>query len=56
MRWLFKVSCHNEDGSVTIPADKVKRWTRQMNMPYSELSEDEKNSDRHQADLVIAKL
>lgn len=53
MRHLFKVSQGWIDGSVSIPADKVNRWKYQMNTPYYELSENEKDSDRHQADLVI---
>lgn len=36
------------DGSLLIPAEFVERWERQMNTPYSELSESERNSDREQ--------
>ena len=36
------------DGSLTIPADLVRRWTEQMNTPYRELSDGEKDSDREQ--------
>lgn len=36
------------DGSLTIPAELVRRWTTQMNTPYAELSEEEKESDREQ--------
>ena len=56
MRWLFQCSTINEDGSATIPREKVERWQRQMNTPYSELSESEKNSDRIEANKVIAVL
>ncbi len=54
MRYLFSVSIKNEDGSVTIPADKASRWQRQMVTTYSELSEKEKASDREQADKYLA--
>lgn len=36
------------DGSLAIPPDLAKKWDRQMNTPYSNLSEREKESDREQ--------
>ena len=56
MEYLFSVSIHNEDGSVTIPADKVMRWTKQLKTDYSRLSEREKESDRDQADKILVHL
>lgn len=56
MKYLFEVSIQNEDGSVTIPADKVSRWQRQMATDYKDLTESEKKSDRHQAIKVIASM
>lgn len=56
MKYLFEVSTLNKDGSVTIPADKVKRWKRQMNTHYLDLPSDEKKSDLEQARKVIAVL
>ena len=50
MNYLFEVSVENEDGSVTIPKDKVERWKRQCATHYLDLSEREKQSDR---DVVI---
>lgn len=44
----------NSDGTMTTPAWAVKRWGRQINTPYDELSEEEKDSDRKQADKVLA--
>ena len=37
-----------EDGSLRIPADLVKRWTLQIETPFSELTDEEKESDRDQ--------
>ena len=56
MQYLFSVGTHNQDGSYTIPRKEVERWQLQMKTSYSDLSEDEKKSDREQADLVIDTL
>lgn len=53
MTYLFEVSTLNEDGSVTIPADKVERWKRQMKTHYLDLPSDERKSDLEQARKVI---
>jgi hypothetical protein len=53
MMYLFAQCTMNEDGTATIPKDKVERWQRQMNTDYPDLSEKEKDSDRHQADLIL---
>ena len=37
-----------ETGGLIIPEWAVKNWARQINTPYSELSEKEKSSDRDQ--------
>ena len=54
MRYLFSKCEQNPDGSVTIPVTPLFRWNRQMDTPYTELSEKEKESDHHQADKMIA--
>lgn len=53
MFYLFEVSFQNEDGTVTIPPDKVKRWKRQMTTKYVDLSADEQKSDLEQAQKVM---
>jgi len=53
MKHLFRKSQFNSDGTATIPKWAVDRWTRQMNADYSSLSEEEKNSDRTEADRYL---
>jgi len=43
----------NPDGSLTIPADLVARWERQIATPYEGLTEREKDSDREQVAAVL---
>lgn len=56
MEYLFSKCQMNEDGTAIIPAWAVERWQRQMNIPYSELPEDEKESDRAEADKMLEVL
>lgn len=56
MKYLFEVSKQNDDGTVTIPADKVETWQRQMITSYADLSSKEKESDLEQAKKVLAIL
>lgn len=41
-------------GNLIIPVEKVERWRLQMNTPYSQLSEKEKQSDRDIVKQFIA--
>jgi hypothetical protein len=53
--WMryFLSKCERADGSFAIPYDYLRNIKRQMNTPYVELSEREKDSDREEADKVL---
>jgi hypothetical protein len=55
MKYLFS-KCEKTTGEVEgmiIPEWAVKRWMRQMNTPYLQLSIEEKESDRKEADKFL---
>lgn len=56
MRHLFTKGHRNADGSFTIDAESVSRWSRQVQAPYPELSEQEKESDRAEARKTLRAL
>ena len=63
MRYMFSMGhyrileLNGEPQQVWImPSSSLDRWTRQMNTHYNYLTEQEKNSDREQADKIIALL
>ena len=41
------------NGNLVIPKWAVERWKRQMETPYSELSDKEQDSDRNEADKFL---
>ncbi len=53
--WMFEQGgTFNPDGTWTMTKDKVDRWLRQSGTAYAELPETEKDSDRKEADKVLA--
>lgn len=52
-KYLFNKCIINEDGSLTIPKKFVDRWTRQMNTNYINLDNEEQESDRKEARLIL---
>ena len=53
MEYLFSKCSVNNDGTATIPKWAVDRLTRQINTNYENLDEQEKESDRNEADGMI---
>lgn len=47
-RYLHDQCAPGPDGSLIIPGSQARRWSTQMNTPYSRLSDDERESDREQ--------
>ena len=54
MIYMFNKSKLNEDGTMTIPADLVERWTRQSGTKYDDLPTEEQISDVDEAHKMIA--
>jgi len=54
MKYLFSKCSKRANGSMVIPKWAVDRWNKQMNTSYKGLSDDEKDSDRAEADRFIA--
>ena len=55
MRYMFSRCHHLDKGStVIIPFSLVLQWRRQMHTAYADLPEEEKESDRAEADKILA--
>lgn len=56
MAYLFRRGAFAADGTWTMPEWAVQRWLRQANTDYESLTEGERESDRREADKVLALL
>jgi len=54
MKHQFDQGTFNEDGTWTMPKEKVERWQRQMNASYADLTESEKESDMDQVERMLS--
>jgi hypothetical protein len=54
MKYMFSKAEINSDGTWTMPQWAVARWQRQMNTKYNELPEEEKKTDREEADKMLS--
>jgi len=51
--YLHKQCESMPDGSLSIPAHLARRWTKQAETPYRDMTENEKNSDREQVQRYL---
>jgi len=56
MEYLFLKCETDKYGQKIIPIRLVNKWRRQIETPYKDLSEDEKDSDREQAYKILKAL
>jgi len=56
MKYMLSVGEYKDDETWVMPKEKLKRWKRQMNTSYADLTDGGRESDRHQADKVLLKL
>ena len=54
MRYLFSKCINGPDYSMLIPSHLKTRWYRQVDTDYSNLPDEEKESDRQEADRMLA--
>jgi len=53
MKYLYSRWYKVGEERLDIPLEELKRWQRQMQTPYTDLTPKEKDSDREQADKVL---
>jgi hypothetical protein len=47
MKFLFTQGWDQADGTFKIKSEKVRRWKRQMETSFADLTEEERETDRH---------
>jgi hypothetical protein len=47
-RYVHSHAIRQQDGSLVIPSELVKRWEKQMETKYEDLTNEERESDREQ--------
>ncbi|MCP4383056.1 MAG: hypothetical protein GY798_16810 [Hyphomicrobiales bacterium] len=53
-RYMHSKAIKQSNGSLTIPAELVERWERQIETPFRQLSDKEKDSDREQVQNYLS--
>lgn len=53
MNYLFSKCSQTPGGHLTIPAGLVQHWERQIDTPYADLSESEKQMDRDEVAHIL---
>lgn len=53
MKYMFSKGKINDAGELVLPKWAVERWTRQMNTAYADLPDEEKKSDRDEANQML---
>lgn len=52
-RYMHSKAQKRADGSLLLPAELVAQWERQIETPYAQLSDAEKDSDREQVQKYL---
>ncbi|WP_231877974.1 hypothetical protein [Gluconobacter albidus] len=52
-RYMHDKAARQSDGSLLIPSNLVAKWERQIDTPFNELSDKEKESDREQVEKYL---
>ena len=56
MEYLFSLCTPSQSGGMIIPEEFVRRWQHQMRTDYVDLSVNEQNSDRKEADKFLGAI